>query len=251
MSNATLTNQLQDFGLTKNESHIYLTLLHLGNTTVGPIVEKTKIHRQAVYSALEKLVDMHLVSVVTIRNRKHYQASKPTVISDKLKQKQKEANALVQELLKIKSDGDVGIDVRISYGERAYFENLIDFIRSAHETDGIERIMGGADDSIVYSVIGPRYKEYTYAAKKYNVQKHLIAAKEYSSAFKENFLKEKNTKMKTVPGALISPTYTRITPEMISIEVVSEDQEVMIVQIRNKAIAQAYLNHFNILWKTL
>ncbi len=47
---------------------------------------------------------------------------------------------------------------------------------------------------------------------------------------------------------LSSPTFTRITPEIVSIEIYGS-KEPVIIQMRNEAIAQAYVEKFSLLWK--
>jgi len=46
---------------------------------------------------------------------------------------------------------------------------------------------------------------------------------------------------------LSSPSYTRITEELTTIEIYATD--VMIIQIFNPVVAAGYLEHFNLLWK--
>ena len=43
---------LEKLGLTKNESKVYLALLNLGLTSSKNIIEKTNLHRQLIYDAL-------------------------------------------------------------------------------------------------------------------------------------------------------------------------------------------------------
>lgn len=53
--------------------------------------------------------------------------------------------------------------------------------------------------------------------------------------------------MRVWPSGLTSPTFNRITQEMVSIEVYGA--EPLIIQIKNKTIAQSYIESFDSLWK--
>lgn len=76
-----------------------------------------------------------------------------------------------------------------------------------------------------------------------------IAPAPFSKIFRQKFALEKNTELCTLPHGLSSPTYTRITREMVTIEML--EPSVVIIQIRNKSVARAYLDAFNLLWKQL
>lgn len=53
---------LEQIGLSKNESEIYLALLDLGPSSISKISEKTAIHRPLIYKALPELLEKRLVS---------------------------------------------------------------------------------------------------------------------------------------------------------------------------------------------
>ena len=70
----------EDIGLTKREIKVYLALLELGSTTVGNILDKTRIPSSKIYEILRRLQDKGLVSYVKIENKRHYQAADPNSI---------------------------------------------------------------------------------------------------------------------------------------------------------------------------
>ena len=76
----------------------------------------------------------------------------------------------------------------------------------------------------------------------------MIAPASYSSQFKKKFAAEPHTFLRTLSKGLSSPTYTRITEDMISIEMY--EPEIIVIQIRNPAIASAYLDSFKLLWES-
>ncbi|MCB9798743.1 hypothetical protein H6758_03380 [Candidatus Nomurabacteria bacterium] len=109
------------------------------------------------------------------------------------------------------------------------------------------RILGGGKDADFYKFLGKNYKEYLSLLQKHRVTKYAIGPSGYTNEFKHNFVREEGNKLRTMSVGLTTPTYTRITPEMVTLEIYGTD--VTIIQIRNKAIAKSYLEHFNLLWK--
>jgi len=240
---------LEKLGLSANEAKVYLELLTLGLTNAGPIVANTKLHRQLVYESLKKLADKNLVSHVIKNNRKHFQAASPTTLLKILEEKKAQIREILPNLVKLQTEAVDKIEVRTLYGQKGFFDNLKDIVDSASKTDKIMRIIGGAKDIDFYRVLGSLYKEYVKYLEKHQVAKYLISPADYSEEFGKKFAKEKGNILKTMTVGLSSPTYTRITPEMVSIEIYTESNDITIIQIKNKLIAKGYLEHFELLWQ--
>ena len=71
--NMHIIEALSDFDLAPNEAHVYVELLSMGLTTAGPIIDATKLHRQLVYNALDRLDSLGLATVQRKNNRKHFE----------------------------------------------------------------------------------------------------------------------------------------------------------------------------------
>jgi|SRR3989344_1260059 len=71
---------LEELGLSKREAETYLTLLELGTTTIGSIIQKTNIPSSKIYEILARLSNKGLVTHLTIKHQKHFQASDPEMI---------------------------------------------------------------------------------------------------------------------------------------------------------------------------
>ena len=71
---------LKECGLTNNETGVYLALLQTGSISVNSIAEKSGLHRQAVYDALDRLLEKGFVNFVIKNNKKHFQAIHPEKI---------------------------------------------------------------------------------------------------------------------------------------------------------------------------
>ncbi len=81
---------IAEAGLTEGEAKVYLALLELGVSTVGPIIEKSKVARSFAYNILNGLINKGLASYVTRDRTKYYQAAEPSRLLDYM-EKRKEA----------------------------------------------------------------------------------------------------------------------------------------------------------------
>ena len=81
---------LKEAGLTDGETRVYLALLELGASTIGPILEKSSITRSIIYRILEKLIQKGLVSYIIKEKTKYYQASAPSKLLDYVESREKQ-----------------------------------------------------------------------------------------------------------------------------------------------------------------
>src|SRR3989344_4609552 len=88
---------LEKIGLTEGETKVYLSLIELGNTTVGPIIDKAGVSSSKVYIILEKLVQKGLVSYIIKNKTRHYQSSDPNRLIDFVEKKEQEIAQIKEE----------------------------------------------------------------------------------------------------------------------------------------------------------
>ncbi|MBI4453786.1 hypothetical protein HY636_04030 [Candidatus Woesearchaeota archaeon] len=93
------TKILEDIGLTNAEIKIYLSLLELGTSTAGPILEKSGLQNSVVHMTLNKLIDKGFVTFVKEGKRNHYQATNPKHITDYINEKKERFEEILPELL--------------------------------------------------------------------------------------------------------------------------------------------------------
>lgn len=242
-----LQKLLEQLNIPEREAQVYIALLQLGLTGVGPIVTKTKLHRMLVYQSLEKLKDMSMASMIMKNNRQHWLATNPSVILDRIKKQEQIAMTAVAELERLRQKSQDDVHVQILSGRQGLIDNLQAMIESAGRNDKVIRIIGGASDQVFYSLLGDWYKTYTALQKQHGVSKRLIAPTNHNEYFKKYFASEPGNQFRFLEVGLSNPTFTRITQEMVAIEVYG--QEPVIIQIRNKTIAEAYLQSFSLLWE--
>ncbi|MFC1801408.1 TrmB family transcriptional regulator [Nanoarchaeota archaeon] len=92
------TEIFRELGFTERELKVYLALLELGSTTVGPITTKTKLQAAKVYETLDKLIEKGLVSFVIVSKTKHFQASDPKEILNLIDERKRRFKDVLGEL---------------------------------------------------------------------------------------------------------------------------------------------------------
>lgn len=92
------TSILENLGLNKGEIKVYLTLLELGSTKVGRVIEKSGIASSAVHNSINSLVNKGLVSYVKKGKIKFYQAVPPRQLIDFIEDKKKKVFEILPEL---------------------------------------------------------------------------------------------------------------------------------------------------------
>lgn len=240
---------LQELGLTKNDACVYQALLELGLTQAGAIIKATKLHRMLVYNALESLTNQGLATAVHKNKVRLFQPTDPGVLLERTKQTHELAKALIPDLRRLLQNKNNVVDIRTLVGHEGFITNLEQVIDSAAgQKNKTIHIIGGAKDTDFYRTVGSWYATYTELLEIHTIKKQLLAPASYSSSFRKKFAVERNSELRTMPQGLTSPTYTRITQEMVTIEMY--EPQIIIIQIRNRIIAQGYLDSFELLWKT-
>jgi len=84
------THLFEDIGLTKGETKVYLTLLGLGESTTGKIIEDAQISAGKVYQILDRLIKKGLVGYIIKEKIRYYSATHPHRIIDLLHEKEQE-----------------------------------------------------------------------------------------------------------------------------------------------------------------
>ncbi|MEK9160454.1 MAG: helix-turn-helix domain-containing protein [Patescibacteria group bacterium] len=240
---------LTKLGLPKNAALVYLALLKAGSVKAQPLIQATGLHRMLVYNALEDLAARGLVTITHQNRVRIFHAQDPSLLIAHTKKLQELAESVVPELRDLQRNTSETISVRTLIGHEGFRVNLENIIESASKQKNREiYIIGGAKDTDFYDATDGWYPQYISLSEKKKIKKRLLAPASYSSEFKKKFASEKNTELRTLSKGLSSPTYTRITKEMVSIEIYKP--HLTIIQIKNPTVAQAYLDSFNILWET-
>ena len=97
------TDVLEELGLTKSEIKTYITLLELGSSSAGLILEKSGLQNSVMHKALNALIEKGIINYVFEGRRKIYSATEPDHFIQYIDDKKKRFEQLLPELKKKKN----------------------------------------------------------------------------------------------------------------------------------------------------
>lgn len=92
------TSILEDIGLTGAEIKVFITLLELGSSTAGKVVEKSGLQNAVVHRAFHSLIEKGIVTYVIEGKIRHYQAIEPKLLLAFIDEKKAKLEKLLPEL---------------------------------------------------------------------------------------------------------------------------------------------------------
>ncbi len=92
------TAVLEDMGLSNAEAKIYITLVELGDSKVGPIIEKSSLVSSVVHTNINHLVNKGWISYIKRGKIKIYKAIPPKNIINFLEERKKRVLEIIPEL---------------------------------------------------------------------------------------------------------------------------------------------------------
>lgn len=126
---------LENLGLSKGEIKVYLTLLRLGSTKVGGIIEKSDMASSAVHNSVNSLIDKGLISYTKSGKIKYYQVVPPKQLVDFIEDKKKEILKILPELEAEQKLSKEKQEAEIFLGKKGVIAMLNLFIDDARKGD--------------------------------------------------------------------------------------------------------------------
>jgi len=244
-----MLQDLKELGFTQNEIKVYESLIKIGETPVGGIINDLKIHRQIVYNALDTLEKRGMITKTMKNKVYHFKITDPEIIVENIQKQEliakRLASSIKLEMNKTKFDNSIDI-----YTGR-------DGIRKVH----LEMVKNLPTNGVIYVIQGTitKYREALgeeFIKNKFDpirIKKNIISKMIFSENMRsefQDFTKKFNSKIRQ---AKYLP-YNRIDPIMISVYddyvlFVSTEKDIFAIRIKNKRFYESYLDHFNVLWK--
>jgi sugar-specific transcriptional regulator TrmB len=234
------TQILEDLGFTNAEIKVYLSLLELGNSTAGPVIEKSGLQSSVVHMTLNNLVEKGFISFVKEGQRNHYQASNPKNILDYIEDKKKEYERLLPKLLSKQDHAQLPSEITAFRGIKGIRELLYELLEAGgkeHHTFGSpkESLMMGETFWINYH--------------KKRVTKSIKAKLLFNNSLKEWALKNKHAKAEY---RFTSQGFEPLTETIIrndKIGIILWIEKPLGTLIHNKLAAESYDRFWEVLWK--
>ena len=229
------TEVLEKIGLRKKEANSYLALLKLKSATVTQISQEARIDRTQTYDILEKLIDKGLCSFVIKNNVKYYSPSNPEQILIDFKEKQKELNNLMPQLLSLFQQPVEKVSVEIFKGKEGVKTILKDVLRTRKNYFMFGTPQAFENTLPIFST------QFLKQLEKENIKEKIIFNK------KTKFTKLKNSEYRYLHEDILSPTDTLVYGDKVVLFIWTDPYYGILIY--SKEIAETNKKHFEYLWK--
>ncbi|MBI1935793.1 hypothetical protein HYS31_05115 [Candidatus Woesearchaeota archaeon] len=228
---------LEHVGLTRNEAFVYVELLRIGQSLAKDIAKATNMHRTSVYGCLQRLHKKGLVAISESNNKTYFGSVDPSKLLSLVKEREERLNNIIPELNKLKSaKSNATHEVQYFKGKQG-LKSIYDDILNT----GLNYIGWGPEKKIE-SLMKYYFIHYVNERKRRKIHAKLIYFED-----SRGMIHTKNPliDVRFLPKTFYSPTALRVYGDNAAI-LLLEDEPLCIL-IRNKAIADSYRKHFNLL----
>lgn len=239
---------LEEIGLTKGEIKVYFTLLKLGETTTGKIIDEAQISSGKIYEILERLIKKGLASYIIKEKTKYFSAASPNRILDYLHEKEKDLKSKEEELTKELSSL-LAIE---KAGKKEYETNLFKGFKGIQTAifEALEDLTE-KDEVLAMGIISHKKEQFNLLWQRWHkdrINKKIICKVIFSDKntdYFKAFKKMKFTEVKVLQG--VTPSAIDIMGKRVLIFTYGEEPSCL--SIKNPEIAQSFKTFFETMWK--
>jgi HTH-type transcriptional regulator, sugar sensing transcriptional regulator len=243
---------LKDIGLTDGEIRAYTSLLEIGKSTAGKIIEKSKISPSKIYGVLNRLIEKGLASYIMEGKIKHFKASPPDNVLNYIKRKQNQLQDDAKEFVKVlpllkskQKEGVKKFNAEIFEGTRGLLTVFDMSYQQAKRGDTLYAFGYPKYPSLLFSEY---WKEFHRKCDKKGICRKVIY--EYDTWHAKKREKRKLSKHRIMPKNVKTPTWVYIFNDKVAIIIITPEQKVCFL-IQNKDVADSYITYFNLLWNSV
>ena len=236
---------LQEIGLTKNETEIYLFLLKSGETTTGSIIKETGIANSRVYNSISSLIDKGLIIYNTQKDGKHFSAVSPEIILKQQEDRKKKIESIIPNLKSMSGNQQKETLTAIYEGFQGFKTAFQKIIEDCPKEETIH-ILGFSSQP--YATESLRTFLANMNLKSQNKKQKLKILLDPSSkdSLGKDRKNEKYSEVRYMPKGYISPAAIDIFQDYVYMFLWEEKP--FVFMIKNKRIAESFKQYFNLLW---
>lgn len=237
--------KLEGIGLSKREIKVYLSLLKIGETTTGKIIDKTGIAGGKIYEVLQKLIQKGLATYIVKEKTKYFQAAPPEKLIEYIETKEHEISKRKKDVLEIIPNLQ-GLLKASEKSSQAIIYKGMEGLKSAIMQD-IKNLKKG-DEYLALGVSEKRteaisiiWDQFEIVRKKQKVGARFIAVdKETAKSFKDSYKCEAKvlTASESVPITISK-----------NCVIIYNYENSMLIKIHDKNVANSFKEFFEYLWK--
>lgn len=238
-----VSQTLAQFGLTPNQTKIYLALLELGEAKVQDIAKRAKILRTTSYEVLEQLKAIGIASMFNRKGVRIYMAEHPKKLHDILVAKQKTIQKILTNLKSLYNLGDFKPKIKYYEGIEGYKTVYEDTLIASDK-----RLYGILSMKDIFDTLGEEYID-DCIQRRVDAGIHLFVIRSESKEVKptwKNTPQELRT-LRYAPRDFIFPLTMFIYNNKVSL--LSSKHENFGLMIESKEFMQTQKALFDVLWE--
>lgn len=243
---------LNELGLAKNESFIYVALVKGGGMGVSAIALKSGVHRRNVYDSMQRLLEKGLVYEEVGDKENLYHAVDPHKLLEIVEEKREKVETLLPDLLKHYSALNDEQSVTIYRG----IEGVKNYIRHM-EREGQEVYLYGALGGSLSPKVVQTFKYLVSMLEKKKLTAHLLYRHEVLEKRPEVIgHMGKTSKSRVLPKWFddvatytVFGDYICFQAGQYSLENFAQQGEIILFIMKSKPIAEMMRNQFRVTWE--
>ncbi|MCF7865953.1 hypothetical protein K9L67_02080 [Candidatus Woesearchaeota archaeon] len=232
---------LEDLGLTKAEIKVFITLLDLGSSKAGSIVERSGLQNAVVHRTFHSLVEKGLLTYVYDGKSKIYQVIEPKELLNFLEDKKDRLNKLLPELEARKLKKLDEPKVAMYRGSKGVKELLLKLISKKNV---FYYSYGGPFQA--HDLFGDFFWKNFHRRR---IENHIVAKIIFNNSLKwwaDELNKQKFTKVNVFDSNYEECSETIISGEYVAIIIYLDKPFGFLIS--SKDVSNSYKNFFNYLW---
>jgi len=249
-------NSLQDLGLNRLESEVYLALQELGEAKTGTICKKLDIPNSHIYSILNSLIQKGLVSFKYANKVKVFKPTDPEFLSllfkkkqEEIKQQEKSLSNLIKNLKEMPKNKETESDYQYFEGIPALKSMILEIYSTAPKNSEMQLLSAKSES---WEKINAFFIEMHKIRKRRNVSLRMIM-QEQTNKLRERIAERKKVGLINIKLAnfnnnaeiLITNNY------LVILDISSETKTPCGFMIKNKVFIALFKEIYDFMWNNL
>ncbi|MDP3026356.1 MAG: helix-turn-helix domain-containing protein [Nanoarchaeota archaeon] len=240
---------LEKAGLSPGETKVYLSLVELGLSSVGPIVSKSGVSTSKVYSILNRLSKKGLVSSIVNERVKNFKAEDPSQLIEYVSKKEDELEEVKKSLEKNLSY----IFEKIKISEKQVVTTIYEGLKGMKTVFDQSLKELKKDETLYVNGVSESTEEIRtyflhYFKKQLKIGFKVKSIFDETAKYKANERKNKLSEFRFLPRGIITPATIDVYHNKTIISV-GNPSYILTIVINNKEIANSFKENFNAMWK--
>ena len=231
MKGKEFAQHFEELGFSTNDAAVYAALLKVGQSTAGPLITETNLHRNVVYTSLAHLIVKKLVNEKTVKGKKFFSLSSPDVLNEQFAKKVEVAKE-VADYIKSNLNSEAQ-EISIHQGNEEYGNLLISLLKALPK-GGEQFVLGTGGEEFMENTMKVIWKKYHDVAHERKITVRMLGYELQRKAMEAALVKEGIYETRYLPSDTENPAGIHIYPELgIVLNIIYSDDKNPVTAIKS------------------